>query len=256
MNAASTSTRIILGTITKGGGVWPATITSVHDCADVKAATTGVLPNTPTYANGTAGVGATLTAGSNAALAAQDGITLNPGERLLVKDQAAPAQNGIYIVSSVGSAGAPWILTRATDADQSAAGEMSYGLATFVIGGSTNGGKKFYMSNSAAITMGTTALNWTQTTMFAISLDENLEVRVTGNGSAPTTDLIVATLIVQKADLTTSLQTVTIPVGTAVGARFPIGTSAIKGITVSAVSIASDNGVDGDLIEVWVKSAA
>jgi len=244
-----------IGTITKATGAWPATPTVVYDTTDVRVATTAVLPNTPTYDNGTAGVGATLTAGANAALAAIDGVTLVPGDRILVKNQASALQNGIYVVSSVGSASAPWFVTRATDAD-TATTEMRYGLATYVTAGSTNGASKFYMSTNAAITMGTTALAWSSTTLCSISLDENLEVRVVGNGSAPTTDEIVATLIVQKADLTTSLQTVTIPVGSAVGTRFTIGTSAIKGIGLSAVSIASDNGVDGDMLEIWVKSAA
>lgn len=245
-----------VGTVTKASGTWPATITSVHDVADVKAATTGVLPNTPTYANGTAGVGATLTAGANAALAAQDGITLAAGDRILVQNQASTLQNGIYVVASIGSASVPWMLVRATDSDTASASEVSYGMATYVTAGSTNGSKKFYMSNNAAITMGTTALTFTQTTMCGISLNVNLEVRIVGNGNAATTDDIIATLVVQKADLTTSLQTVTIPTGSSVGTRFAIGTSAITGATVSAVSIASDNGVDGDMLEIWVKSAA
>jgi hypothetical protein len=245
-----------VGTVTKASGAWPATLTTVHDVTDAKAATTGVLPNTPTYANGTAGVGATLTAGGNAALAAQDGITLAAGDRLLVKDQASAFQNGVYVVASIGSASVPWMLVRATDADASSATEVSYGMAVYVTSGSTNGSKKFYMSTNAAITMGTTALAFTQTTMCGISLNSNLEVRIVGNGSAATTDEIIATLVVQKADLTTSLQTVTIPVGSSVGTRFAIGATAITGITLSAISIASDNGVDGDMLEIWVKSAA
>lgn len=245
-----------VGTVTKASGAWPATLTTIHDVSDCKAATTGVLPNTPTYANGSSGVGATLTAGANAALAAQDGITLSAGDRLLVKDQASALQNGIYTVASVGSSGVPWMLIRATDSDAASATEISYGMATYVTSGSTNGSKKFYMSTNSAITVGTTAQAFTETTMCDISLDENLEVRVVGAGSSPTTDEIVATLVVQKADLTTSLQTVTIPSGTAVGTRFAIGASSIKGVTISSISIPSDNGADGDMLEIWVKSAA
>jgi len=246
-----------VGTITKASGAWPAAMTGVNDVADVRVATTAVLPNTPTYANGSSGVGATLTAGANAALAAIDGVTLAAGDRILVKNQASGLQNGIYVVTSIGSASVPWMLTRATDLDQSSASEVLYGVSTTVTAGSTNAARKYYMSNTTTpFVMGTTSMDWTQTTICDISLDENLEVRVVGNGSAPTTDEIVATLIVQKSDLTTSLQTVTIPVGTAVGTRFSIGTSAIKGVTISAVSIATDNGVDGDLLEIWVKSAA
>ena len=116
------------------------------------------------------------------------------------------------------------------------------------------------MSNLSFTTIGASGVtgnqDFTLTTMSPISLDENLEVRVVGAGGLATTDEIVATLVVQKADLTTSLQTVTIPVGTASGTRFAIGTSAIKGVTISSVSIASDNGANSDTLEIWVKSAA
>ncbi len=244
-----------IGTITKDSGTWPALPTVVYDTTDVRVATAAILPNSPTYDNGTSGVGATLTAGANAALAAVDGVTLSPGDRVLVKNQGTATQDGIYVVSNIGSASTAWVLTRATDAD-TATTEMRYGLATYATAGSTNAGTKFFMSTNSAITMGSTSLAWTSTTLCSISLDENLEVRVIGNGSSATTDEIVATLIVQKADLTTSLQTITIPVGTAVGARFAIGTSAIKGTGISSVSIASDNGIDGDMLEIWVKSAA
>lgn len=82
----------------------------------VRASTTGPLP-TVTYSNGTAGVGATLTATANGALASQDGVSLTVGQRLLVKDQVTQLQNGVYSVTQVGSGGTPFILMRATDAD-------------------------------------------------------------------------------------------------------------------------------------------
>ena len=52
----------------------------------VAAATTSALA-TCTYANGTSGVGATLTGDANGALAAIDGITLVADERVLIQDQ-------------------------------------------------------------------------------------------------------------------------------------------------------------------------
>lgn len=82
----------------------------------VRAATTGALPAC-TYANGAAGVGATLTGNANGALVAQDGVTLVAGNRFLVKDQVASLQNGVYTVTQVGTAGTPFVLTRTTDAD-------------------------------------------------------------------------------------------------------------------------------------------
>jgi len=81
-----------------------------------RSATTGALPAN-TYNNGTAGVGATLTGNANGALPAQDGVTLVLNDRLLVKNEAAPANNGIYFVSQVGSGGTPYILTRTLDSN-------------------------------------------------------------------------------------------------------------------------------------------
>jgi hypothetical protein len=75
-----------------------------------------------TYSNGTAGVGATITAGSNGVLAI-DGGSPSVGDRVLVSDGYAhgtgdsPYVDGTYTVTSVGSASTPWVLTRATDTD-------------------------------------------------------------------------------------------------------------------------------------------
>jgi hypothetical protein len=81
----------------------------------VVVATTGAL--TVTYANGAAGVGATLTnAGVQAALEI-DGVTLLVNDRVLVKDQASQLQNGIYSVTDVGSGATDWVMTRTTDYD-------------------------------------------------------------------------------------------------------------------------------------------
>ncbi len=82
----------------------------------VRAITKGALPSC-TYSNGSSGVGATLTATANGAIPTQDGVTLVVGNRVGVILQASQLQNGVYTVTQVGSAGTPWILTRATDAD-------------------------------------------------------------------------------------------------------------------------------------------
>lgn len=132
----------------------------------VACASTAILPNTPTYANGTAGVGATLTAGSNVAFPATfDGVaTTATGIRILIKDQAAGLQNGIYTLTTVGSGATPWVLTRATDFDSTTQTppDVVYGAVVFVESGTVNGGDLYTMNQSAAITMGTTAITWTQ----------------------------------------------------------------------------------------------
>ncbi len=83
----------------------------------VVAATAAVLPNTPNYANGVSGIGATLTSSTNSVLVV-DGYTPVILDRILVKNQASSFQNGIYYVSQLGvGAVTPWILTRAVDYD-------------------------------------------------------------------------------------------------------------------------------------------
>jgi len=105
----------------------------LHIHAASYAATTANL--NATYSNGTAGVGATLTnAGANAAFTT-DGVSPSINARILVRLQTSQAQNGIYVLSTVGDGSTPWVLTRATDFDTAA--EMSGGDFTFVDAGST-----------------------------------------------------------------------------------------------------------------------
>lgn len=72
-----------------------------------------------TYSNGTLGVGATLTANSNVAFPVIDGVGDGTGEvawqvgdRVLVRGQTNLFENGLYSITALGSAGAPWVLTR------------------------------------------------------------------------------------------------------------------------------------------------
>lgn len=126
----------------------------------VNYATQAALPNTPTYANGTAGVGATITAGANSTLTV-DGVVQALGNRILVKDQVAEANNmgynanGIYEVTTAGSGGAPWVLTRVREADSASATEMAPGTFVSVLSG-TSAGKSFIMDNASWTTMATT----------------------------------------------------------------------------------------------------
>lgn len=85
---------------------------------------------------------------------AVDGVTLATGNRILIKNQAAPAENGIYTVNA---SGAP---TRATDFD--AAGEIPVGAEAFVQSGTVNAGRK-YTSSVAVTTLNTDPITFVQT---------------------------------------------------------------------------------------------
>ena len=137
-------------------------ISGLSDRQAVAYATTTALPSN-TYANGTAGVGATLTATANAALAV-DGATVQSGQRILVMNEATAANNGLYTVTQVGSGALPFILTRATDFDQS--GEIGPGIMVPVeapvgaTAGATNNGKVFITVAAASFTVGTTSITF------------------------------------------------------------------------------------------------
>lgn len=120
-------------------------------------ATTAALPAN-TYANGASGVGATLTAVATGTLTV-DGTVVALNDRILVKDEAAPANNGIYKCTLAGAVGVAYILTRAVNCDQ--ATEIP-GAFTFVEGGTTNTGAGFVVASAGPFTMGTTAITWTQ----------------------------------------------------------------------------------------------
>jgi hypothetical protein len=78
-----------------------------------------------------------------------DGVTLATSDRILIKNQAAPAENGVYVVG----AGAP---TRATDANSWV---LLTGANVPVTSGTVNAGKSFVFNVAAGGTLNTTALN-------------------------------------------------------------------------------------------------
>ena len=108
--------------------------TGVATAKPVVAASTGNLA--ATYANNTPGIiPSTLTAASNGILS-MDGVTVTLGDRILVKNQSSPGQNGIYAVTFTGSSSTRWRLTRTVDADETA--ELPNGTAVHVTKGLLN----------------------------------------------------------------------------------------------------------------------
>lgn len=84
---------------------------------------------------------------------AMDGVSIVAGDRVLVKDQTTGSENGIYVVAA-GS----W--SRASDSDTSV--EVTAGMFTFVSEGTLNADSGWVLATNDAITLGTTALAFTQ----------------------------------------------------------------------------------------------
>ena len=184
-NSALTNSSITLGTTTialGGTSLTPAGLTSVTVTQDptqalqlttkqyVDASVQGLDAKasvvnsttanlTATYANGTAGVGATLTNSGSLVAFSSDGISNLVGDRVLVKNQTTASQNGIYTVTTVGSGAVAWVLTRSTDMDQWAEVPNSY---VWVESGTLYGDTGWVCTSNAGGTMGTTAITWVQ----------------------------------------------------------------------------------------------
>jgi hypothetical protein len=85
-----------------------------------------------------------------------DGLTLVAGDRILVRKQTAPAENGIYVVGTVGGGTATW--SRATDMLN--ASVLPNGLVVLVEAGTLGAGKVRKLSNTGVVTVGTTGLTF------------------------------------------------------------------------------------------------
>ena len=135
-------------------------VDSVAEGLHIHASCAAATPNTlasitggsVTYNNGINGVGATLTLG--VALTILDGYTLQNGDRVLVKNEATQANNGIYTWATGGT-----VLTRATDFDTST--EIASGDFTFVTNGTLYADTGWVQTNPVT-TVGTSPVTFTQ----------------------------------------------------------------------------------------------
>lgn len=139
--------------------------TGINFHAACNYATTAALAAN-TYNNGSGGVGATLTAVAVGTLTI-DGYAFvvgDVGKRILVKNEVAGANNGVYTLTQAGTALLPYILTRATDYDTSGSGtnEIDIGDLLLVLSGTTNGNTSWVQQTPLPITVGTTALVFIQ----------------------------------------------------------------------------------------------
>ena len=139
--------------------------------AATTAPTAGVYLAGTTGADGGTGVGATLTAPSNARLIV-DGHTLNTGERVLYWQNTDAKTNGVYYVTDQGSASTKWVLTRANFADNAVAGEIAFNKYVFVQTGTTYGNKNFKITSSGTGPNGSIIIG-TENITFALTTEAN-----------------------------------------------------------------------------------
>lgn len=100
---------------------------------------------------------ANVTISPGGASLVMDGITLVNGDRVFLKDQTAPAENGVYVVGGVGSS---VTLTRSADANASA--YMTDATLIMVEQGAVAADTAWELVSDNPITLGTTPLYWTR----------------------------------------------------------------------------------------------
>jgi phage-related tail fiber protein len=140
-----------------GGGNWIVT-KYVYANGSVISATnaTNATTTTPIKLQCRAATTANITLAGSAPNTL-DGVTLAANDRILVKSQSTASQNGIYVVTTLGT-GANGTWTRATDAD--GAGELLASTLITVSEGTTNDNSLWMLTTDDPITIGTTALNF------------------------------------------------------------------------------------------------
>ena len=136
-----------------------------------------------------------------------DGVTLVAGDRVLVKNQSTASENGIYVAVASGAA------SRSSDANGTAdTGELTAGSFTFVEEGTVNSDKGFVLSTNGTITIGVSAINWTQfsgagsfTAGDGLSQSGNtINVNVVANRTEITGDAVdIASTYVGQSSITT-----------------------------------------------------
>lgn len=130
---------------------------------------------TATYANGSSGVGATLTNAGAFAAISLDGVSPTVGQRVLIKNQASSLQNGIYTVTTVGDGvSVNWVLTRATDYDTPS--EIQKGDLVVLTGGTTQTNSS-WLETATVAAVGTDPITFVQ---FTASLPVNVASGGTG----------------------------------------------------------------------------
>jgi hypothetical protein len=216
----------------------------------VVAATVGNLAGT--YDNGTAGLGATLTKASNGAIGTIDGATVTVGVRILLRAQTDAKENGIYTITAVGSASAPWVVTRATDADNSPSAELTGGTFCLVTAGSTYANAGFVVTNVGTVVIGTDDISYEQ---FSAAQNITAGTGITKTGS----EIAIDTAVVATLDGSTFTGTTVLPVTTSIGDVSGTEISYLNGVTSSVQDQLDDKAPSNSPIftgEVYVPLTA
>jgi hypothetical protein len=238
VNATDAATKAYVDSVAEG--------LTVHE--SVVAATTNTLAilsgGSVTYNNGTAGVGATLTLGT--ALTTIDGVTLVNGDRVLIKNEVAAANNGIYVRTS------STVFTRAADYDTSA--EIVAGDFVFVSGGTTYNSTGFVQIDAVA-TVGTDPIVWEQFSG-AGTFTAGPGLTLTGTQFSVNVDGITTAIVSGNVVVKASAEFTTPNIGAATGTSLSVtGNVSANNLSISNIANVSGTLTAGNLSTAGTVSA-
>lgn len=169
--------------------------------ASVRAASTATVTVTYSATGGTSGRGQ-ITAAPNTL----DGVSLAANDRILLKNQSTAAQNGIWVVTTLGS-GANGVWDRATDMD--ADSEATGNVFMFVEEGTVNADTGWVLTTNNPIIVGGASGTSLAFAKFSAAATGATKVTATGPGSPGTTwaishNLGTQDVIVQIRDASTN----------------------------------------------------
>jgi hypothetical protein len=154
-----------------------------------------------------------------------DGISLTAGQRVLVKDQTDGTQNGFYLAAS-----GAW--TRTADAADGTT--LSSSASVFVEEGSTWAGTQWRVSNTGTITVGSTAITFTQFGAGS-SYSEGNGIDITGNVISVDTAVVARKFSISIGDGSATSIAVTHSLGT-------------KDVSVTIRDNSDDSHVEADIV--------
>ena len=176
---------------------------------------------------------------SGGAPATVDGVSLAKNNRVLVTGQTTGSENGIYKVTTVG-AGSNGTWARTTDSD--ATGDLNGGTIIMITEGTTYADVQFKLTTDDPITIGTTALTFTQVGnaafgTVAVSGQDNLVADTIGD----TLTVVAGTNLTATTTAGTDTITLTPSLTPAITSLTATGNISAGNLAVSGLSAFSGN---------------
>ena len=214
---------------------------------------------TAIYNNGTMGVNATLTNSGVQAALIIDGITLANLDTVVIKNQTAEEENGIYVIQNIGSASTDWVLIRTNYFDSSA--NIKDNGAVYVEEGTVNFKSYWQIDFTGSMVVGTT-----QIFFILLNFGNAAFKDVTDNAQPDVVSINGATVVgnlPKFSDINGTIEDAGFPAGTAAGkdstnVALPLVSSVFGATIVGHIATFADflgTVQDGGLVTQFLQTA-